>query len=199
MLAVDRRTPDGVKPDQVRRATLMKIAALCGLALSGEALAALPRPAATKAYNPVLLNPDALRLTAVLAELIIPATDTPGALAVGAHRVIDSLLGLCSPFGDQQRFIQGLAMLDAAAREQHAKRFTALSPARQTALLQALDTGSAPFTPEQRAFFVQLKSLTLFAYYTSEAGATRELNYLPVPGGYKGSVPLSKIGRRWAL
>lgn len=186
-------------PDQGRRGALLNIAALCGLALSGDALAALPTTAAKGAYKPVLLTPDMLRLTAVLAELIIPATDTPGALAVNAHRVIDGVLGLCSPARDQQRFTRGLALVDAAARREFGKRFTALAPARQDALLRALDAGSAPFAAADRDFFVQLKSLTLFAYYTSEAGATRELSYAPVPGGYKGDVAFSSVGRRWAL
>ncbi|MES2898227.1 MAG: gluconate 2-dehydrogenase subunit 3 family protein [Pseudomonadota bacterium] len=197
MLTDAHRSFDEPGPDERRRAALLNIAALCGLALSGEALAALPKRGVV--YKPVLLDPEAFKLTAVLAELIIPATDTPGALAAGAHRVIDSVLWLCSPLPDQQRFTQGLAMIDDAARQQHGKKFVALSPARQAALLHALDTGSAPFTPGQRAFMVQLKTLTLFAYYTSEIGATRELKYLPVPGGYKGNVPFSTIGRRWAL
>lgn len=197
MLTIGRNALNNAAPDQPRRAALARIAALYGLALSGEALAAMP--AAGASYTPVLLDPAALRLTAVLAELIIPATDTPGALAAGAHKVIDSLLGMCSPVQEQRRFLQGLTTIDGAAMRRHGKRFTALPKAYQVSLLHALDAGTAPFTPDHRAFFVQLKSLTLFAYYTSEAGATRELKYLPVPGGYKGSVALSKIGRRWAL
>ncbi len=188
-----------LEPDNGRRGALMNIAALCGLALSGPVLAALPKTRPNGAYKPVLLTPDGLKLTAVLAEMIIPATDTPGALAVGAHRVIDSVLGLCSSKNEQERFKAGLAMIDAAAMQESGKRFIALSPARQVLLLRALDGGTAPFTPDQRGFFFQLKSLTLFAYYTSEAGATRELSYSPVPGGYKGNVPFHTVGRRWAL
>lgn len=187
------------KPDQGRRGALLNIAALCGLTLSANALAALPKAAPKGAYQPILLKGEALKLTAVLAELIIPATDTPGALAVGAHRVIDTVLGLCSSAWDQARFTRGLALLDAAARKEHGKRFTALAPARQTALLRALEGGGTSFSAADRDFFTQLKSLTLFAYYTSEVGATRELRYAPVPGGYKGDVAFSSVGRRWAL
>ncbi|SFV11412.1 gluconate 2-dehydrogenase subunit 3 family protein [Pseudoduganella namucuonensis] len=178
-----------------RRATLLRLAGLCGLALSGDALAALaaPKPAAG------LLAPDALALTAVLAELIIPRTDTPGALAVGAHHTISHLLRACAAPEDQARFLAGLARIDAAARARGGKRFTALAPARQTALLHALDAGKEPFNDEDQRFFQQLKSYTALAYYTSEAGATRELVYLPVPGGYKGDLPLKKNRRNWAL
>lgn len=178
-----------------RRATLMRLAGLCGLALSGEALAALAAPARA----PGLLAPDALALTGVLVELIIPTTDTPGALAVGAHRTISHLLHTCAGKSEQAQFLAGLARVDSAAKAHKGKRFAALTPARQVALLHAIDAGQAPFNGEDQDFFRQLKAYTAFAYYTAEVGATRELAYLPVPGGYKGDVPLKKIGRGWAL
>jgi len=178
-----------------RRATLMRLAGLCGLALSGDALAALAAPK----HAPGLLAPDALLLTGVLVELIIPTTDTPGALAVGAHRTISHLLHTCATKASQAQFVAGLARIDSVAKAQDGKRFAALKPARQVALLHAIDAGQAPFTSEDQGFFRQLKSYTALAYYTSEVGATRELAYAPVPGGFKGDVPLKKVGRSWAL
>ncbi len=187
-----RKSPE---PYPDRRTTLLRLAGLCGLALSGEALAALAAPS----KSPGLLAPDALALTGVLAELIIPKTDTPGALAVGAHRTISHLLKACVPPQAQQQYLAGLERVDAVARAKGGKRFVALAPARQIELLHALDAGAAPFNGDDQRFFRQLKSYVTFAYYTSEAGATLELAYLPVPGGFKGNVPLKKIGRNWAL
>lgn len=179
-----------------RRSALLRLAGLCGLALSGDVLAAVS--AGTKA-KPGLLAPDALALTGVLAELVIPATDTPGALAVGAHHTISHMLNVCEPKPRQQQFLAGLARMDAVAQEQDSKPFAKLPKARQVALLKALDTASAPFNGTDEQFFTQLKQYTLFAYYTSEAGATRELAYLPVPGSFKGNFPLKKTTRTWAL
>lgn len=181
-----------------RRAALIKLAGLCGLALSGDALAALAAPSHASAA-PGLLTPDALALTGLLAEHIIPATDTPGALAVGAHRTIDHMLLACATPSEQQGFVAGLARVDAVALAETGKHFRALPSTRRIALLHALDEGKAPFTAQDQHFFRQLKSYTLFAYYTSEAGATRELAYLPVPGGYKGNMPLRKNTRTWAI
>lgn len=178
-----------------RRAMLIRLAGLCGLAMSGDALAAL----AVAPKTAGLLAPDALALTAVLAELVIPKTDTPGALAVGAHHTINHLLKTCVSAGAQAQYLAGLERIDAVARAKGGKRFAALASARQVELLHALDEGRAPFNGDDRRFFMQLKSYVTFAYYTSEAGATQELAYLPVPGGFKGNVPLRKIGRNWAL
>ena len=47
-------------------------------------------------------------------------------------------------------------------------------------------------------FFRMLKELTLAGYYTSEIGATQELQWLPSPGRYDADVPLSDVGRAWA-
>lgn len=179
-----------------RRAALIKLAGLCGLALSGDALAAL---ATAGKPMPGMLSPDALALTGVLAEHIIPATDTPGALAVGAHRTIDHMLLACATPAEQQGYLAGLARIDAVALAESGKHFRALPSPRQVALLHALDEGKAPFAAGDQHFFRQLKSYTLFAYYTSEAGATRELAYLPVPGGFKGNFPLRKNTRTWAI
>jgi hypothetical protein len=191
-------------PNQPRRSALLRVGALCGLAglstlaSSGDVLAAVTAAKNASAYEPVFLTRDELLLTGVLAELIIPRTDTPGALGVGAHRTIDHLLKTCALGPEQARFKAGLARIDAAAQARDGKRFSALPAARQTALLHALDGGSAPFGGEDQGFFRQLKGWVAFAYYTSEAGATRELAYLPIPGGFKGNFKLTRSTRNWA-
>lgn len=196
----DGVTTSAEEPNHARRATLARLAGLCGLALSGEALAALAAPKdKNKAKTPKILTREELALTAVLAEAVIPRTDTPGALAVGAHHTIDHLLAVAARAPAQESFKSGLARVEAIAQAQHGKRFGLLSAARQTALLRALDNGEAPFSEQDKWFFRTFKQHTLFAYYTSEPGATRELAYLPVPGGFKGDVKVSKATRTWAL
>jgi hypothetical protein len=183
--------------DSGRRQALLRLGALCGLALSGDVLAAVAAPKDRLA--PELLSPDELALTGVLAELIIPQTETPGALAVAAHRTVDHLLAACALAPAQAAFRAGLARIEATATQQIGKRFAALPAARQAALLCAIDTGAAPFTAEDQRFFRQLKGYVAFAYYTSEAGATRELAYLPVPGGFTGKLKLTKSTHTWAI
>jgi len=198
MSTVEKRADQGPQePDGARRQALLRLGALCGLALSGDVLAAVT--ASKKASAPELLTQDELALTGVLAELIIPQTDTPGALAVGAHRTIDHLLKACALPPAQAAFRAGLARIDAVAKEQTGKRFSALPQARQVALLRAIDSGSAPFTADDQRFFRQLKGHVAFAYYTSEAGASRELAYLPVPGQFTGNVKVTKSTHTWAI
>jgi len=183
--------------DGGRRSALLRLGALCGLALGGDVLAAVAAP--KKAHvAPELLTQDELTLLGVLAELIIPRTDTPGARDVDAHRTVDHLLAKCTPAAEQAAFRAGLARIDATARTQAGKAFMQLPAPRQLALLQAADTGAAPFTQGDLWAFRRLKSYLAFAYYTSEAGATRELAYLPVPGEFK-RIKMTPRTRTWAL
>ena len=49
-------------------------------------------------------------------------------------------------------------------------------------------------------FILMTKELTMLGFFTSEVGATQVLQYVPVPGSYKGCVPLSEAGngKAWA-
>jgi hypothetical protein len=196
--------PDPARTNLMRRANLLRLAALCGLAGAGalgvdaDALAAAAAKGSGNAA-PELLTRDELRLTGVLADLIIPRTDTPGALDVGAHRTVDHLLKACALEPAQAAYRAGLSRIDAAAQGQYGKRFAALPAARQVALLRALDAGTAPFGAADQGFFRQLKGYVAFAYYTSEAGASQELAYLAVPGGFKGDVKVTRSTHTWAI
>ena len=61
------------------------------------------------------------------------------------------------------------------------------------------DTTRRQASPKRPPFFRTMKELTLLGYYTSEAGATRELKHAPVPGRFNGCVPFAQIGRAWAV
>ena len=64
-----------------------------------------------------------------------------------------------------------------------------------------IETGEGTVTvgdTEGPPFFRQLKELTLAGYYTSEVGATQELQWLAAPGRWDADVPLSEVGRAWA-
>lgn len=181
-----------------RRGALLRLGALCGLALGGDVLAAVAAAKGDKA-PPELLTTDELDLLGAMAEQIIPRTDTPGARDVGAHRTVDHLLAKCTAAREQEAFRAHLKRVDDMARQQTGKHFAQLPAARQAALLRQADTGAAPFSDADMRAFRQLKGAIAFAYYTSEAGATRELAYLPVPGGFTGSIRVTPSTRTWAL
>ncbi len=113
-----------------------------------------------------------------IADLIIPETDTPGAIGAGVPAYIDLVVARDT---DQQLVMaDGLRWLDAEAGRTGGKRFVELSENQQLAILEPL-CEAFDADPNNRArnvqFFSLMKSLTADGYYTSEIGLMRELQY----------------------
>lgn len=143
-----------------------------------------------------------------LSDLVIPSTDTLGALAVGVPAFVELALlhglGETAPETTARVHMQpdkgGLPVLDLVARELDRRShgtFTGLSPARQTTVLTvydaeayAQDQGDHPWR--------KIKALILTGYYTSEVGASRELHYELVPGRFDPDLPLPANHRSWS-
>ena len=144
----------------------------------GAAFAAIPavwgQEATTHAakanWRPAVLSAHENETAVAITDLIIPATDTPGAKGAHVNRYIDLLLRDGS-LGQREQFIGGLAWLDAFAIHEHSHAFVKCALADQVAMLKALDEGSGP----GHTFFRQLKSLTSRIYYATEIGR-QELN-----------------------
>ena len=181
--------------DAIRGLTLTIGGVATGLA--GRAFAAVP----DLAWTPTALTPGQARLVDVVAELIIPATDTPGAREAGVPQFVDRALADYLDKAQAQRLLGGLERMDADARAAHGDIFVALTPPQQVELLTAYDREAAAVrgrTPGDTHFFLVLEDLVTVGYFTSEPGATVALRYDPVPGAYHGCVPLSQLGRGWA-
>ncbi|MDP3852482.1 gluconate 2-dehydrogenase subunit 3 family protein [Phenylobacterium sp.] len=203
-----------------REAALTFGALWTALVIPAEVVAQI---ATTLTWTPKALSPGQARVLEVVAELIVPATDTPGAREAGVPQFVDRAVSdFCSP-ADAQTIRTGLDRIDADARAAHGAAFAALQPDQQTALLRRYDAeGKAPRTPVAAVgrgetetglsnqpspaveapkgppFFPMLRDLVTVGYFTSELGATQAVRYDAVPGAYKGCVPLSEIGRAWA-
>jgi len=137
----------------------------------------------------------------MLVDLIIPATDTPGAKEVGVPVFIDRVLNNWVGAEDRARFQMGLAGLDDHMQEAHGVVLRDATHEQQNALLSRLDQEAIAARNEGAdplPFFAYLKEWTLVGYYTSEVGATQELQWLPAPGRYDADVSLEEVGRTWA-
>ncbi len=132
--------------------------------------AAWAQHAARPDWTPQVLDAHQNETVIALTELIIPATDTPGAKAARVNRYVDLFLR----DGDaeqREQFLEGLSWLDGFAIREHGHPFVHCSAEQQTALLRKLDQGSGV----GQEFFKQAKSLTARIYYATEIGY-QELN-----------------------
>ncbi|HVP46061.1 MAG TPA: gluconate 2-dehydrogenase subunit 3 family protein, partial [Bryobacteraceae bacterium] len=113
-----------------------------------------------------------------LAEIIIPADDhSPGARAAGVAAYLDGRLAETIEEERKREWHEGLKRVDTLAREMHRVPFMQASPEQRVALLSRISRNeSSPQTPEER-FFVELKSRTADAYYSSKIGIHQEMEY----------------------
>jgi len=187
-----------------RREALRRTAMLLGASLSAPAIAGVLAGCSSRieeSWTPLALTPEQGELVATIAEHIIPETDTPGARAAGVHVFIDKMLAEHYPPAVRQRVLDGLADIDERARRDCGGPFIRCSTDHQRAQLARIDGEAFASTSERGEphYFRTLKELTLLGYYTSEIGATQELRHVRVPGRFEACVPLSKIGRAWAV
>ncbi len=189
--------------DLNRRNVIKQIATFCGLALSASSLELIAADSKINKDNSKnsrgLLNTNQIALIRQLGEIIIPATETPGAIAVGVHIFINRHLVDCFSQQEQQQFMSGLEKIDNASKKLWHKKFIKASSKQQIALLTDMEKAQGEFDSNDRIFFKQLKGLVMFGYYTSEIGATQELAYLAIPGNFKGEVKFNTVGKAWAL
>jgi hypothetical protein len=202
-----------------RREALIRVAGLMGGTLSASALLALDKvyagtgglaqPGASSATRPSVLNASQQAIVAGVADIIIPRTDTPGAVDVGAPAFIDLMLRDVYIPADRERYLTGLATFDAEAVSQHGKPFVALEPTQRVALVRKYHDAAlveerrihTQHIHVQRPFILVTKELTLLAFFTSQVGATQVLQYAAVPGAWHGCLPLQQAGngKTWAV
>ena len=177
-------------------------------ALPLEALTLIQQASAQVAQSTGLrtLNPHQDATVTTMAELIIPATDTPGAKGAKVNEFIDLLLTEWFEPSETKEFLGGLSDVDARSKVKFSAVFVECNPAQQTELLKELDAAAMQFSASQKQtmqahagpppmnFFYQMKKLTLAGYYTSEIGFSQELGRSIIPP-HAGCVPVQEAAR----
>lgn len=166
----------------MNRRELLKIVAIT---LGGSV--ALPESAFAKMAETINLTELKLfslvqrELVSVIAETIIPKTDTPGAIDAGVPGWIELLVQDCLEAADQKIIIEGLAAVEDFSALLFKKSFVQLPVAEKIDLLTRLEN-AAKKSGDKKAFIVQFKELTKFTYVNSEVGGTQAFDFVLVPG-----------------
>ena len=134
-------------------------------------------------FEPQYFTQDQFQVISRLADLIIPPTDTPGAVAAGVPRYIDLVVNRDRKL--QIIFHKGLRRLDGISKSKfHGSDFLQLAPAEQVEVLtlfskaaQTKPTKKNNKQPLEGLFFEAIKNLTADGYYTSRVGLLEELGY----------------------
>jgi hypothetical protein len=124
-------------------------------------------------------------LLASVADTIIPAGNSIGALSVGVDKYLQKLIDKCYEKAVQENVKAQLNGLDASAQSKYGKPFTGCDQTQRQELLIRLS--SSP-VKEEKDFFGLIKSETIRGFNTSKEVMTDHLNYKIFPGHYYGCV-----------
>lgn len=148
--------------------------------------------------RPAFFTAEQGAIVTIVAEHIIPRTDTPGATDAGVPRFIELMVSDWFTQDERAVFMRGLADLERRA----AGNFPGLPATAQLDLLQQLEdqasdaawfaTGNTMrIWDEQAPFICQFKELTVLGFFLSETGATQVLRENPM-GSFQGDIPLAE-------
>lgn len=131
-------------------------------------------------------------LVALLAETIVPTTDTPGAKALNLHQFVLRMLDDCYDPAGQERLRQGMGQLEGFTRQRMGGAFSALSPEHRLALLRTIrDEATAP--AELRYFVNEVRRWTIRGFETSQYVLTQVHPYELVPGRWDGCKKIANV------
>lgn len=125
------------------------------------------------------------KLIAELASVLIPKTDTPGAVDVNAHLFALKMADDCMKIEDQQRFMSGLKVFVTQADKADFLKGSEAEKNRFVATLNSLNDKS-----DLESFYRTTKDLVIQGYASSKYFLTKVQVYELVPARYHGCVPV---------
>lgn len=195
-----------------RRKALQKAGLIAGTALTMPTLLSLLQSCQSQPrldWQPEFFNEDEALLIASLIDMILPRTETPGGLDVKADMFIDKIIARTYDQEGQQNIRDQMAAFNSECQKEYGDTFVNLKDEDKFAVLKSAETRSGKFNgsvwgttvgeQEPVGFYRSMKSMAIWAYFTSEEMGEKVLSYDPIPAGYESCKPLSEVGNRWSL
>lgn len=195
-----------------RRKALKKAGLLAGATIAMPSMLSLLQSCKNETrldWQPEFFTEEEAKTVAALIDTILPTTDTPGGLDVKSDMFIDKVIGQTYDADGQQNMRDAIAAFNATSKEKYGSVFHQLSDADKTAMLKEEEANAPKFNPgiwgttvgEQKpvGFYRSMKSMAIWAYFTSEEMGENVLSYDPIPGRYEACKPLSEVGNRWSI
>jgi hypothetical protein len=144
---------------------------------------------------PRALNSDQTQMIALIAEVILPRSDTPGATDVGVPAWIDLVIAEYFSGPRRAAFLADLSAIDQLALSTSGASLIGLKHHDLMKVISSLDAacGSKDLTPAQRGY-VQLKELIVYGYFTSKPVQRDLLKVVIVPGRFDADVRIKPAG-----
>ena len=195
-----------------RRRALKKTGFIAGAAVAMPSLLSLLQSCQTAPrldWQPEFFSVDEARFVSSLVDMILPRTETPGALDVKVDMFLDKVFARTYDAEAQQNVRMEIAAFNADCQQQFGDSFVELKEKDRVAMLKSAEAESGKFNgsvwgtavgkEEPVGFYRSIKSMAIWAYFSSEAIGEKVLSYDPIPQEYNGCKLQSEIGNRWSL
>jgi hypothetical protein len=195
-----------------RRSALKKAGVLAGSAVAIPSFFSLLQSCKSEnrlGWQPLFFTESEAKTIAAILDMILPRTDTPGALDVKSDIFIDKVIAKTYDEEAQAKMRTEIAAFNSECEKNFGNAFVELNPADREKVLQAAEKNSGKFSPgvwgtavgkqEPIGFYRSIKSMAIWAYFTSEEIGKNVLAYDPIPGTYEPCMPLSEGQKRWSL
>jgi hypothetical protein len=207
-----------------RREALKNLSMSFGYAVAAPTIISILNSctAETNTWTPLFLSKDEKHMVTHLVDIILPTTETPGALDVNVPQFLDVMYHDIETISNQELFRKGSIIFAEKFRETFNKN---ISKGKKADFETSLDSyfnvskeASHNILQQQKKaadkissdnlenytlykFLLPVRYYALFGYYTSEKIGEEVLAYDPIPGVYIGCAPLDEIsnGRAWSL
>ncbi|MBM1107676.1 gluconate 2-dehydrogenase subunit 3 family protein [Aurantibacter crassamenti] len=195
-----------------RRKALKKTGLFAGAALAMPSIFSLLQACKDEPrlnWQPLFFNENEAKTIATLVDMILPKTETPGALDMNVDVFIDTVIAKGYDENAQQEMRDNIAKFNEDCKADFGADFANLNETDRVKVLENAEITSGKFNPgvwgssvgkqEPIGFYRSLKAMAIGAYFTSEEIGKNVLNYDPIPGKYEPCKPVSEVGNKWSL
>ncbi len=184
-----------------RRTALKNTAFIMGGVLSASAIVSIfdscVAPVEGEVWTPEFFTVEEGKVLTKIADLLIPTTDTPGALDALVPQFVDRVTAKMLSDEEGKTFVRnGFKALAAACEKATGKDFLSCTAEEQITFLQAEEKSA--LASKDPTLFGALKEAIYRGFFTSEVGANEVLIFDPVPGNYDGCIPYADVNGTWA-
>ena len=205
-----------------RRESIKRLALSFGYVVSAPAVVGVLESCTgkQKSWSPKYFSQEEQHFVTHLVDIILPASDTPGGFDENLPQFIDMMCQDMFEAEEQSIFKKGSALFSMKFGQQYGKDIGVSTRAEIAELfgsffdIDAKEQGTIQYMQSKKIeevreeekesymiykFLFNIRSLSLFGYFTSEKVGREVLNFDPIPGQYVPCVPVSEIGNAWTI
>ncbi len=156
-------------------------------------------------FTPNFYSDEELKSIVLIANVIIPKTETLGAVEAGVPLLMDTLYANWANKQTQSNHRNDIKILLRLIKEQ-LPSFVTASYQQQTSTIKAIDdlafqaqnTSFSSSASSKLTAYKSLKNIITRTYYSTEEGMTKELRYMLIPGRWDACLVADENTRAWA-